>query len=49
MIELHRDSKAKHTMWIITYTDQEGFHRQLCLPEEDMAELFRIWTMMHLI
>lgn len=45
MIEIRRDGKANRPIWIITHRDAEGFHRQLALPEEDMQELVRQWTM----
>lgn len=49
MIDLTRDPKAKRTVWIITHTDSEGFHRQLAMSDEDMTELVRRWTIMHKI
>ena len=42
MVELKRDRKARN-LWLITTTDSEGFHRQLPISHEDMAELVKLW------
>lgn len=41
MIDIKKDSKG--SMWTITRTDSEGFHRQLSVSESDMNELTRLW------
>lgn len=41
MIEIHKDKKAP--VWIITKTDNEGFHHQLALTESEMDELVYLW------
>ena len=38
MVEIKRDRKAKN-IWIITKTDNEGFHHQLSLTNDEMHEL----------
>ena len=40
MIELQKDKKSPS--WIITRTDNEGFHRQLQIPEEEIYELYSL-------
>ena len=42
MVDIRPDRKG-HT-WIITRTDDEGFHHQLNLTEQEMDELARLWT-----
>ena len=42
MVTLKRDKKA-HDIWLITTTDNEGFHRQLAITNDDMRELVRLW------
>ena len=42
MVELKRDRKS-HNVWLITTTDSEGFHRQLAISHDDMADLMRQW------
>ena len=42
MVTLKRDSKAKE-IWLITVTDDEGFHRQLAINYDDMRELVRLY------
>ena len=42
MVELKQDRKASR-MWLITTTDSEGFHRQLPISHDDMADLMRQW------
>ena len=42
MIELTKDKKSP--MWIITTTDNEGFHRQLPVTMEQMDKLIKMWT-----
>ena len=42
MVELLKDKKS--SMWVITRTDDEGFHRQLNLTEEELDDLVEIWT-----
>ena len=42
MINLTQDRKARH-MWLITVTDNEGFHRQLPISHDDMTDLMRQW------
>lgn len=37
MIELKKDEKSE--TWIVTKTDNEGFHHQLNLTRDEMAEL----------
>jgi hypothetical protein len=37
MIELTKDKKS--STWIITKTDNEGFHRQISLTNEELVEL----------
>jgi len=41
MIELKKDKKSP--TWIITTTDNEGFHRQLNVREEELNELTDLW------
>ena len=41
-VTLKRDRKA-HDIWLITTTDNEGFHRQLPITFDDMRELVRLW------
>ena len=41
-VTLKRDRKA-HDIWLITTTDNEGFHRQLPITFNDMRELVRLW------
>lgn len=41
-VTLKRDRKAKDC-WLITTTDNEGFHRQLPITFDDMRELVRLW------
>ena len=43
MVTIKRDRKAKGCVWIITKTDNEGFHHQLALTNDDMRELVRLW------
>lgn len=43
MVTIKRDSKANGCVWIITKTDNEGFHHQLALTNDDMRELVRLW------
>ena len=42
MVDIKQDKKGK--TWIITHTDNEGFHHQLHLTEDEMDELVRLWT-----
>lgn len=42
MVELSKDRKA-HEVWVITKTDSEGFHRQLCLTFDEMTDLMYLW------
>ena len=42
MVELKRDRKAKD-IWLITTTDSDGFHLQLPISHDDMADLVRQW------
>ena len=42
MVTLTRDRKARN-LWLITTTDSEGFHRQLPISYDDMADLMRQW------
>lgn len=41
MIELKKDSKSE--TWIITTTDNEGFHRQVNVTEKQMNKLIELW------
>ena len=41
MIELKKDRMSR--TWIITKTDNEGFHRQLNVTAEELDELLRLW------
>ena len=41
-VTLKRDRKAKD-IWLITTTDNEGYHRQLPITYDDMRELVRLW------
>jgi hypothetical protein len=41
MIELKKDRMSR--TWIITKTDNEGFHRQLNATAEELDELVRLW------
>ena len=43
MVELKRDRKARHKIWLITTTDSEGYHRQLPISHDDMTDLMRQW------
>ena len=38
MVDLKRDGKS--SMWIVTRTDAEGFHRQLTLTRDELLELY---------
>lgn len=40
MVELSRDKKS--SVWILTTTDSEGFHRYVYLTEEDKEELKKL-------
>ena len=42
MVTIKRDRKG-HDVWLITTTDNEGFHHQLAITFEDMRELVRLW------
>jgi len=42
MVTLKRDKKSRD-YWLITTTDNEGFHRQLPITFDDMRELVRLW------
>ena len=42
MVELKNDRKTSR-MWLITVTDNEGFHRQLPISHDDMTDLMRQW------
>ena len=44
MIELKKDRKSP--TWIITTKDNEGFHRQLNVSEQELNELTEIWHKM---
>ena len=41
-VTLKRDRKAKD-IWLITTTDNEGYHRQMPITFDDMRELVRLW------
>lgn len=38
MIEITKDKKS-NDIWIITRTDNEGFHRQLAVTKNELKEL----------
>ena len=40
MVTLEKDRKGD--TWIITYTDSEGYHRQLNLTREDLLHLMNL-------
>jgi len=40
MVELKKDRKGN--TWIITHTDQEGYHRQLNLTSDDLLHLMAL-------
>ena len=42
MVTLKRDLKA-HDCWLITTTNNEGYHRQISITFDDMRELVRLW------
>ena len=42
MVDIQRDRKGD--TWILTKTDDEGFHHQIDLTEDEMNELVRLWT-----
>ena len=42
MVELKQDRKDRQ-MWLITTTDNKGFHRQLPISHDDMTDLMRQW------
>ena len=42
MVELTRDRKT-NSIWLITTTDSEGFHRQLPISHDDITDLMRQW------
>ena len=42
MVTLKKDKKARD-IWLVTVTDDEGFHRQLAITFDDMRELVRQW------
>ena len=42
MVTLKRDRKA-HDIWLVTVTDNEGYHRQLPITFDDMRELVRLY------
>ena len=41
MVELTKDRKSP--TWILTKTDNEGFHRQVNLTKEELDTLVDIW------
>ena len=41
MVELTKDKKSPAL--IITKTDEEGFHQQMSLTEDEMRELYDLW------
>lgn len=41
MIEINKDKKSP--TWIITQTDNEGFHRQLAVTRQEMNQLVQLW------
>ena len=42
MIELTKDKKSP--TWILTKTDNEGFHRQVNLTSEELDSLVALWN-----
>ena len=40
MVTLKKDSKS--ATWIITHTDNEGYHRQLNLTRDDLLHLMNL-------
>lgn len=41
MVELTKDKKS--STWILTRTDNEGFHRQVNLTAEELNDLVKMW------
>ena len=41
MVEIRKDRKSP--TWIVTKTDNEGFHRQINLTADEMDDLVRLW------
>ena len=42
MVELKKDRKSP--TWILTKTDNEGFHRQVNLTRDELDSLIDIWN-----
>lgn len=41
MVEIKKDKKSP--TWILTKTDNEGFHRQVNLTAEELDDLVKLW------
>ena len=41
MVEIKKDKNSP--TWILTKTDNEGFHRQVNLTAEELDDLVKLW------
>lgn len=41
MVDIAKDRKSE--AWVITRTDNSGFHHQLALTADEMDEITRLW------